>query len=186
MDQLRSIGLACALMLGAQRADAACPEGAEVVRESPPAALIEACQRPDGTQHGRYASWHPNGEKFTEGQYREGKQHGKWTRWHANGQKSYEGHWRDDKKHGTTTLWTVHGVKEAQMEFHEGWFVPWSFRVYWAEDGQEALGCGCTSSPAPARLWLVLAILAWTGGRRRKRFRGTPTHCWGCAQLGGQ
>jgi hypothetical protein len=122
------MALICTLMLGAQRADAACPEATEVVGEPPPAGLTQGCEKPDGTKHGRYTSWHPSAEKFTEGQYREGKQHGKWTRWHANGQKSYEGHCRDDKKHGTTALWTVHGVKEAQMEVHESWFVPWSFR----------------------------------------------------------
>jgi hypothetical protein len=108
-------------------------------------------------------------------------QDGKWTRWHANGQKSYEGHWRDDRKHGTTTLWTVHGVKEAQMEFHEGWFVPWSVRGYSAEDG-EAIGCGCTSSPAPVRLWPVagagsIGLDGWT--QALPRYSGP---LWGRAQ----
>ena len=37
------------------------------------------------------AVWkYPNGQKFSEGTYKDGKQHGLYTAWYLNGQKKYE------------------------------------------------------------------------------------------------
>ena len=64
-----------------------CPEGTKLVGAPPPKSYQQGCSKPDGTKHGKYTTWHPNGQKGQEGEIRDGKPHGRWTVWHDNGQK---------------------------------------------------------------------------------------------------
>ena len=41
----------------------------------------------DGKRDGVYNSWYKNGQIKSETAYKDGKTHGKWIRWHGNGQK---------------------------------------------------------------------------------------------------
>ncbi len=93
------------------------------------------CEKPDGTRHGLYTSWHVAGAKgkfregfFSEGladglwtirdnagrkreeqSYRRGVKHGRWTAWHQNGQKWQEGEYDRDLKQGIWTYWDRQG-----------------------------------------------------------------------------
>jgi antitoxin component YwqK of YwqJK toxin-antitoxin module len=42
--------------------------------------------------------WHENGQKKSEGEYKDGEREGLWTFWHENGQKEKEGEYKDGEK----------------------------------------------------------------------------------------
>ena len=47
---------------------------------------------------GLYTNWYENGQKESEGTYKNGKLDGLNTMWYENGQKWYEGTFKDGKK----------------------------------------------------------------------------------------
>ncbi len=44
-----------------------------------------------GKKHGKWITYYANGNKRSEGSYREGRKHGKWVQYHKNGQPSSKG-----------------------------------------------------------------------------------------------
>ena len=48
-----------------------------------------------GKENGKYTFWHPNGQKFKEGTYKDGEYDGKWTEWDNSGQKVWEGNLKE-------------------------------------------------------------------------------------------
>jgi len=50
-------------------------------------------------------TYHPNGQKESEGNLRDDKKHGLWTEWHENGQKASESHYKNGKLDGLRTWW---------------------------------------------------------------------------------
>ncbi len=84
---------------------------------------------------GTWVQWHPNGQKVSEGEYRDGKQHGKWTEWYENGQKWIEGKFRNGEKHSTWVQWHPNGQKDSEGEYRDGkQYGKW---IYWHENGQK-------------------------------------------------
>ena len=68
-----------------------------------------------------------NGQKKSEGTYKDGKEDGLWTGWYDNGQKEIEGAFKDGKPDGLSTLWYENGQKRQEGTENE-----WT---YWNEDG---------------------------------------------------
>ena len=58
--------------------------------------------------------FHENGQKQSEGEYKNGKQNGHWIGWYANGQKSKEGGFKNGKQEGLWTSWYENGRKKAR------------------------------------------------------------------------
>ena len=68
-----------------------------------------------------------NGQKKSEGTYKDGKEDGLWTGWYDNGQNEIEGTFKDGKPDGLSTLWYENGQKKQEGTENE-----WT---YWNEDG---------------------------------------------------
>ena len=49
----------------------------------------------DGKKDGKWTQWHSNGQIESEGNYKDGKEDGKWTRWYSNGQIIWKGNYKD-------------------------------------------------------------------------------------------
>jgi len=84
---------------------------------------------------GLRTSYYENGQKRTEGTYKDGELDGKWTRWHENGQKSSEGTYKDGKEDGLWTLWYENGQKESERTYKDGELD--GLWTYWDEDGNK-------------------------------------------------
>jgi len=122
-----------------------CPLGTVVAGYAPPTGSEVWCQRPnlDGTftRHGPAITWHGNGEKASEGSYREGKSDGPWLYWyptatperqgsyalgkpegvwtsyHPNGERASEGQMVDGKEHGRWTYWNAETLTRIEGEY---------------------------------------------------------------------
>ncbi len=81
-------------------------------------------------------TWYPNGQKESEGHYKNGKQEGLWTYWRENGQKSREYHFKDGKPEGIQTEWHENGQKLGEGNFKNGKLD--GLRTWWDENGQKA------------------------------------------------
>ena len=51
----------------------------------------------DGKKEGKWISWYPNGQKWSEETYKNGEIDGLWTEWWENGQKSQEETYKNGK-----------------------------------------------------------------------------------------
>ena len=69
---------------------------------------------------GLRTSYYENGQKRTEGTYKDGELDGKWTRWHENGQKKRETTYKDGKEDGKGTWWYENGQKELEYNYKDG------------------------------------------------------------------
>ena len=64
--------------------------------------------------------WHENGQKQSEGTYKNGKKDGKWTGWHENGQKELEGRFKAGERHGARTIWDKDGNVTFSATYDNG------------------------------------------------------------------
>ena len=62
-----------------------------------------------GKQEGVWTSWHGNGQKATEGTYKNNKREGVWTGWRASGQKWGETPHKNGEQEGVSTYWDETG-----------------------------------------------------------------------------
>ena len=62
--------------------------------------------------NGLWTTLYENGNKKSEGKYKDGKQDGPWTYWYENEQKKSEGTYKDGEKVGT---WIVDGHEEVTL-----------------------------------------------------------------------
>src|SRR5688500_18058120 len=60
-------------------------------------------------RNGLWTYWYPNGNKWSECEYKEGLKHGRTTVWYENGKKRYEGYYTEDKKSGEWKYWDEAG-----------------------------------------------------------------------------
>ena len=97
-----------------------CPEGAHAEGAPPPKGYEHYCALPDGTPHGPYRAFHPNGRLKQQGTYEKGKKTGKWIAWHENGKTSRVGAFEDDLETGEWTFFYESGEKMAEGEFEKG------------------------------------------------------------------
>jgi len=58
---------------------------------------------------GKWIRWHENGQKLSEGSFKDGKGDGKWIGWHNNGQKGYEGTFINGQYGGEWIYWRPNG-----------------------------------------------------------------------------
>ncbi|MDH3719261.1 MAG: hypothetical protein OES79_14170, partial [Planctomycetota bacterium] len=88
----------------------------------------------DVTKHGRWISWHPNGEKRSEGVYEYGLREGEFVWWFANRQKRLVGSFQSGKPQGLWIWWHENGQKASKGEYTDG--KPTGAWAYWNKDGQ--------------------------------------------------
>ncbi|MDA7509052.1 toxin-antitoxin system YwqK family antitoxin [Akkermansiaceae bacterium] len=74
----------------------------------------------DGKQDGHDVTWYDNGQKRSEGNYKDGKVHGPVVIWYENGQKRSEGNYKDGKLHGDGRGWHENGQKNFESEWKNG------------------------------------------------------------------
>ena len=86
-------------------------------------------------KHGRWTSFHPNGQKESEGRFEEGQPDGKFTWWYETGQTRAEGTYKMGQKVGVWTTWYASGQKESRGEYEGGGDVTGKWRL-WREDGR--------------------------------------------------
>ena len=71
----------------------------------------------DGKIDGLWVTWHQNGQKFVQSNYRNGKQNGLESGWHKNGQKSQESSWKEGKVvEGSRKYWNNKGKPVDSLE----------------------------------------------------------------------
>ena len=68
-----------------------CPEPAQPVGASPPAALELKCALADGTAHGPWLSWYASGQLMSRRNMRDGEEHGLQQSWWPNGEPMMRG-----------------------------------------------------------------------------------------------
>jgi len=66
---------------------------------------------------GKCEVWYENGQKDSEGTFKNGKLDGKLIGWYENGQKHYEATYKNGKKHGKCTQWAPDGNKVFEGTF---------------------------------------------------------------------
>ena len=82
----------------------------------------------DGTKVGPWTLWYENGQKRSEGSYKNGEQEGLWTYWHENGVQQAEGPFVLDRREGAWTFWDEDRDVKAAGMYAEGQRVgDWSF-----------------------------------------------------------
>ena len=78
---------------------------------------------------GKSTGWHEgvspgqNGNKSSEGDYKDGKRHGKWVEWHKNGQKKSEGTYVEGQKEGEWREWSESGRTCGISTYRDGEFI---------------------------------------------------------------
>ena len=78
-------------------------------------------------------TYHPNGQKESEGSLRDNKEHGLWTWWYENGQKWREIHYKDGSM-VLETHWRENGQK-SEGKYKNGKLV---LETHWYENGQKS------------------------------------------------
>ncbi len=78
--------------------------------------------------------WYANGQKSSEGIFRDGKLYGLTTTWYENGQKMDEGIWKDGIPDGLRTSWYPNGQKSGKTLYEDGVVIS---SKCWDEDGNE-------------------------------------------------
>jgi len=63
----------------------ACPQKSKPVRRDTPSGKVAGCLTQDGTKVGWWTRWHREGQKASEGRFRNGNKHGSWRYWDAKG-----------------------------------------------------------------------------------------------------
>ena len=66
------------------------------------------------------SSWYENGQKKSEGNFKDGKRHGLSTQWYENGQKQMEGNWKDGNMHGLWISWNEDGTELFRFTYKDG------------------------------------------------------------------
>ena len=87
--------------------------------------------------NGLWTTLYENGNKKSEGKYKDGKQDGPWTYWYENEQKKSEGTYKDGKLDGKRTWWNENGQKTYEDIWKDGENIS---SKCWDEDGNE---CEC-------------------------------------------
>jgi len=74
----------------------------------------------NGLKSGTETYYYPNGQKASEGFYKDNKLEGSLIYWYDNGQKASEGHYINDKPEGIQTAWDEDGQIESEQEYKNG------------------------------------------------------------------
>lgn len=134
--------------------DPQCPAGSELRGDSPPSDMARGCARKNGTEHGSWTFWWPDGSKWRTGSYLEGRRDGTWTAWWPNGKKMYEATYKRGLIHGRVTAWHENGQKKAEGDY--GFNRPNGVWQAWKPDGTK------------------IGQLIFDGGKIRPKSKGNP------------
>ena len=85
-------------------------------------------------RHGKLTAWYKNGQKQSEGHFRNNHRTGKFTWWHENTQIAVEGSYENNKPSGTWTWWHKTGLKAIRGNYVAG--RPSGEWSYWTPDGR--------------------------------------------------
>ncbi len=88
----------------------------------------------DGKQDGLDVHWWTNGQKQSEHNFKDGKPDGLDVWWYKNGQKMSEGNWKDGKGHGLSVVWHENGQKKQERNFKDGELIS---EKWWNSKGEE-------------------------------------------------
>ena len=88
----------------------------------------------DGNPDGPQTMWHENGQKMSEGTYKDGKMHGIFRSLYEDGQKRTERTWKDGKRYGPMTVWHENGQKRAELIWKNDEPI---FARFWNRAGEE-------------------------------------------------
>ena len=86
-----------------------CPEPAQPVGASPPAAFELKCALADGTAHGPWLSWYESGELMSRHNMRNGVEHGLQEGWWPNGARMMRGISVDGHRYQGFEYWNLQG-----------------------------------------------------------------------------
>ena len=87
----------------------------------------------DGKEDGLWVHWHENGQKRSESNLKDGKENGLWLMWHKNGQKWIEENYKDGKCEGLSVRWHGNGQKQVEGNFKDGELISAKF---WNSKGE--------------------------------------------------
>ena len=87
----------------------------------------------DGKGDGLWVHWHENGQKRSESNLKGGKANGLWLMWHKNGQKWIEEDYKDGKCEGLSVRWHGNGQKQVEGNFKDGELISAKF---WNSKGE--------------------------------------------------
>jgi antitoxin component YwqK of YwqJK toxin-antitoxin module len=101
---------------------------------------------------GPATDWHKNGQKKSEGSYKDGKQDGLWTAWYDNGSKRVETTYKDGKQDGVVNAWYNNSLLKEKSTYSNGKIVS---AFVWKPNGEK---CPVTSvkNGNGVKLWYVL------------------------------
>ena len=101
------------------------------------AKIVSSKEPADGdipkTRHGLWTSYYANGQKQTQGEFRNDMPVGKFVWWYENGQRQAQGEYADGARQGTWITWYASGQRESKTEYQRGDLVGQSMR--WKADG---------------------------------------------------
>ena len=99
-----------------------------------------------------------NGQKQSEGSYKDGRQEGKSSAWWENGQKLMEGNFVNGKPDGIAKAWYEDGQKMMETNYILG--KPEGKNTFWDENGEfeesywedgECISGGCPNKPKKSK-----------------------------------
>ena len=91
-----------------------CTEGIHYFKTKE-AALSWFYNQEDKIPDGKWIRWHENGQKKSEGTFKDGKSDGKFMGWHNNGQKHYEGTFKNGQYGGEWIYWRSNGNIQGRI-----------------------------------------------------------------------
>jgi len=74
----------------------------------------------NGKAEGAWTYRYESGQKKSEGKLQNGMNHGEWNYWYENGQKKTNGQYTDDKRVGEWTYWNENGILKDKEFFKNG------------------------------------------------------------------
>jgi antitoxin component YwqK of YwqJK toxin-antitoxin module len=77
--------------------------------------LMEGPLNSKGEKNGLWKSYYPNGNVWSEGEFKDGLDHGIRKAYYENGQKRFEGKYENGRKRGMWIFWDENG-KESSRE----------------------------------------------------------------------
>jgi hypothetical protein len=74
----------------------------------------------NGVLNGPFTSWHHEGQKSTQGAYRQGAMFGRWRRWRDDGSLLDDGEWKRNKPDGYWKIFQKNGIVKSEVYFDRG------------------------------------------------------------------
>lgn len=71
----------------------------------------------DNKRHGHWVSWYDNGQLWSEGDFNNGLSEGKWIVYHRTGKKHYEGNFKDGERTGVWKFYDDAGNQINEVDY---------------------------------------------------------------------